>query len=87
MTLPSIILGAILASVFATLFHLWRGGSGMRMLLYFALAWIGFWGGHWIADQLGWHFFSLGPLNIGLASLGSWLFLSLGYWLSLMQTS
>ena len=85
MTLPSFVLGAILASIFGVAFHLWRGGSGMRLLLYMAFAWIGFWGGHWIAQQLGWYVFSLGPLNIGLASLGSLLVLSLGYWLSLMQ--
>lgn len=85
MTLPSFVLGAILASIFGAAFHIWRGGSGMRLLLYMALAWTGFWGGHWIAQQLGWTVFTLGPLNIGLASLGSWLVLSLGYWLSLMQ--
>ena len=87
MTLPSFFLGAVLASIFGAVFHLWRGGSGMRLLFYFVLAWTGFWSGHWIAEQLGWHVFSVGPLNIGLASLGSWLVLSLGYWLSLMQTS
>lgn len=87
MTLPAFVLGAVLSTVFGAAFHLWRGGSGLRLLLYLALAWGGFWGGHWVAEQLGWNFASLGPLHIGLASLGSWLILGLGYWLSLVQTN
>jgi hypothetical protein len=86
MTLPSFILGAILASILGTAFHLWRGGSGTRLLFYLVLAWIGFWGGHWIAGQLGWNLLAIGPLNLAFAILGSWLVLNLGHWLSLMQT-
>ena len=86
MTLPSFALGAILASILGTVFHLWRGGSGTSLLLYLVLAWVGFWGGHWIAGQLGWNIFVIGPLNLAFAILGSWLVLSLGHWLSLMQT-
>lgn len=85
MTLPSFLLGALLASLFGFAFHLWRGGSGLRLLLYLGLAWGGFWGGHFIAESLGWHFTRYGPLQIGLASVSSWFTLVLGYWLSLMQ--
>lgn len=85
MTLPSFVLGAVLASLFGAAFHLWRGGNGLRLLLYLVLAWAGFWGGHWVAEALGWNFASFGPLHIGLASLGSWLIMGVGYWLSLMQ--
>ena len=85
MTLPSFVLGAIIASILGTSFHLLRGGSGVRLVFYLVLAWVGFWSGHWIAQQLGWNILTLGPLNIAFASLGSWLVLNLGYWLSLMQ--
>ena len=87
MTLPSFVLGAILASILGTVFHLWRGGDGSRLLLYLALAWVGFWGGHWIAAQLRWTVITIGPLNLVFALLGSWLVLTLGHWLSLMQST
>jgi hypothetical protein len=86
MTLPSFVLGGLLATLFGAAFHFWRGGNGFRLLLYLVLAWAGFWGGHWIAEQLGWGFASYGPLHVGLASVGSWGVLLVGYWLSLMQT-
>ncbi len=87
MTLPSLVLGAILASIFGSAYHLWRGGSGIRLLYYMFLAWVGFWGGHWLAQQGDWQFLNYGPLSIGPASLGSLAALSLGYWISSMQTS
>ncbi len=85
MTLPSFLLGALLASLFGFAFHFWRGGDGWRILLYQFLSWLGFWGGHLIAGALGWDFASLGPLHIGMAVAASWLTLVGGYWLSLMQ--
>jgi hypothetical protein len=87
MTLPTYVLGAVIASFFGFAFHFWRGGNGWRMVLYQFLAWLGFWGGHWIAGALGWEFANLGALNIGLAIAGSWVSLVGGYWLSLMQPS
>ncbi|MQC26102.1 MAG: hypothetical protein DWG76_01450 [Chloroflexi bacterium] len=78
-------LGGMLATLFGAAFHVWRGGNGFRLLLYQGLAWLGFWGGHWVAGLLGWEFASYGPLHIGLAILGSWTALGIGYWLSLMQ--
>ncbi len=85
MTLPSFLLGALIATIFGFAFHFWRGGSGMRLILYLGLAWIGFWGGHLLSENLGWEFASYGPLHIGLATVSSWFILVVGYWLSLMQ--
>jgi len=85
LTLPSFLLGATLASIFGFAFHFWRGGNGMRLLLYLVLAWGGFWAGHFIAERLAWNFISYGPLHIGMAIVSSWFILVLGYWLSLMQ--
>lgn len=85
MTLPSFMLGAMLATLFGAAFHFWRGGNAWRFLLYLFLAWLGFWGGHWLATQLGWSLFKIGPLQAGLGSLGSWAALGVGYWLSLAE--
>lgn len=85
MPLPSILFGVILSSLYGALFHLWRGGSLGRLILYIILSWVGFWAGHVLGGQLGWSFASVGALNTGMATLGSLLFLGLGYWLSLVQ--
>lgn len=85
MTLPTIILGFIISTLFGALFHLWRGGGAVRLLFYLLLGWVGFWLGQGFASKLGWTFDKLGPIHIGTASLGSILFLLAGYWLSLVQ--
>ena len=85
MTIPSILIAVIISSLYGIAFHLWRGGGLGRMILYLILAWIGFWIGHLIGDGLEWTFFSLGPLRLGTATLGSALALGIGYWLSLVE--
>jgi hypothetical protein len=85
MTLPSLIIGILISSLYGALFHLFRGGGLGRMLLYFILAWIGFWVGHSLGNHWGWDFFRLGPLQLGAATLGSALTLAVGYWLSLVE--
>jgi hypothetical protein len=86
MTIPSFLFGATIATLFGFAFHFWRGGSGMRLVLYLGFAWIGFWGGHYLSVSLGWDFASYGPLHIGLATISSLFTLVVGYWLSLMQS-
>lgn len=85
MTLPSILLGIVISSIPGVLFHLWKGGSIWRLLLYILISWIGFWVGHILGSALGWTFGSLGPLHIGMGLVTSGLFVALGYWLSLVQ--
>ncbi len=85
MTLPSIIIGIVISSIYGTVFHLWRGDGLGRLILYILLAWIGFWLGHLAGNALGWTFFSLGPLRLGTATLGAALTLGVGYWLSLVE--
>ncbi len=84
MTLPALLLGIIISTLYGAIFHLWRGGSLGRLFLYECLSWIGFWIGQIIAEKLSWQFFSLGPLHLGLATLLSWIFLFIGYWLSIV---
>ncbi|MCU0484498.1 MAG: hypothetical protein MUC85_00175 [Anaerolineales bacterium] len=85
MTIPALILGIVLSTLLGAFFHLWRGGSGGRLVLYMILAWAGFWGGHVAADLLGWNFGKLGPLHLAPAILVCLLFLFAGNWLSQVQ--
>ncbi len=85
MTVPTLLFGMLLASLYGALFHLWRNGGLGRLFLYVALSWVGFWSGHVIAGVLEWTFWSVGSLRAGPATLGSVVFLIVGYWLSLVQ--
>ncbi len=82
MTIPALILGIILSSLFGAAFHLWRGGSLGRLILYLILSWSGFWIGQFLATRLGFSFVNIGPLHLGIATIGSMFFLAIGYWLS-----
>jgi hypothetical protein len=85
MTLPSFILGATIATLLGAGFHLWRGGGLGRLLLYVALAWVGFWVGHALAAQFSFELFRVGPLFLGLGIAGSVGLLALGHWLLVVQ--
>jgi hypothetical protein len=85
MTLPAFLLGVLISTLYGTVFHFWKRGGLGRLLLYLVLGWLGFWAGHIFAGRMGWQFDSLGPLHLGAATLGSFLFLFIGYWLSLVE--
>ena len=85
MSTPMLLLGFILSTLYGALFHLWRGGKAGRLLLYLILSWAGFWFGQLIGSYVGWTFDSIGQLHVITASIGSLIFLGIGYWLSLVQ--
>jgi uncharacterized membrane protein YeaQ/YmgE (transglycosylase-associated protein family) len=85
MTIPSFLFGFIISTLYGLGFHLLRGGGAGRLLLYLFMSWIGFWTGHVIADQLDWSFASVGSLHLGMATVGSLVFLILGHWLSMVE--
>jgi len=85
MTIPALLFGLVLSTAYGTAFHFWRAGSLKRLFLYIILAWAGFWAGHFLGALIGWHFASIGPINGGLATVGSILFLLVGDWLSRVQ--
>jgi hypothetical protein len=75
----------IISTLYGAAFHLWRDGGLRRLILYLVLSWAGFWIGQVIAGFLGWNFASFGPLNLGMATITSILFLIVGHWLSLIE--
>lgn len=85
MTFPALLFGLVLAALYAAAFHFWRGDSLKKLLLYLPLSEAGFWAGHFLGAALGWTFAAVGPLNAGLGTLGSALFLFVGRWLSMVE--
>lgn len=86
MNISSYLFGFILATLLGALFHLWRDGGILRLLLYLVLAWIGFSIGHWASGSVGFNFMSVGPVNLGGGIIGSVVFLFLGHWIGQMES-
>jgi len=85
MTLPALFLGLLIALSYGALYHLVRGGGFWRLMLYLSLSTLGFAGGHVLGLWRGWTLIPLGPLNLGLSTLGSVLVLLTGDWLSRIE--
>jgi uncharacterized membrane protein YeaQ/YmgE (transglycosylase-associated protein family) len=85
MTVPSLILGLLGALLIGALFHLWADGGAGRLLLYLLLSLLGFGAGHALGTAWNWILLPLGPLDLGMAMLGSVVFLCVGHWLSLVR--
>ena len=71
MTMPGIYFSLLVASGLGLLFHLIRGGSLGRLILYLAAAWITFMAGHFVAEWLDWHLVRVGPINLFAALLAA----------------
>ena len=73
MTIPALVGGALIATLFGALFHLIFGGNGWRLGLYLLAGWLGFTLGHIVGNSAGITLGRVGPLNLLAATLGSWL--------------
>lgn len=82
MTLPAFLFGMLIATVYGSAFHLFRGGGFGRLILDIIFSWVGFWCGHFLASRADWIFWSIGPLNLGMATVGSIIGIILGYWIT-----
>ena len=85
MTLPTILFALIVALLYGALYHLLRGGGFWRLILYLGLSVMGFTVGHLIGLWQGWVFAPLGSLNLGVSSIGSFVILVIGDWLSRIE--
>ena len=76
MTAPGFYFSLLIASGLGLVFHLIRGGSLGRLVLYLAAAWIAFMAGHLVAEWLDWHLLRVGPINLFAALLAAIIGLS-----------
>ena len=81
MTLPTLIFGGLVATLYGAIFHLIRGGGLGKLILYILLSWAGFFLGQFIAVRTGLEFINIGALNLGIATITSILFMIIGYWI------
>lgn len=82
MPYPTILFGILLSSAYGAGYHLFRGGSLRRLVGFLVLAWVGFWGGDVLGWNLGWTFGAVGLLNVGTGTLGAFLLLVVGDFVS-----
>lgn len=86
MSLPTILLGVVLSTLYGAAFHVLRGGSMRKLFFYLLLAWAGFWIGDQAGTSFGWIFWPVGVLNAGAATVTSLGLLLVGEVLSRLLT-
>lgn len=77
----SIVFAFLLATLFGCVFHLLVGGPAGRIILYVALANVGFAVGHFFGQGMDIEAMKLGPLYLLTAAVGAAIFLIGGRWL------
>ena len=86
MTLPAILFSLLIALLYGALYHLVRDGGFWRLILFCFLSVLGFTLGHLVGLWRGWVWIPLGTINLGVSTIGSFLVLLLGDWLSRFET-
>jgi len=87
MTIPLLLFALLIALLCGAVFHILRGGSGWRLLLYLVLSVLGFAVGQAFSMWRGWQLLTFGALDMGAGLIGSLIFLVLGDWLSRIENS
>ena len=85
MTIPSMALGLVCSLLLGSAYHLWRDGGSGRLAFFLALSVCGFALGQWFGDWRTLTLFPIGSLNLGIAAIGSLIFLGAGDWLSRIE--
>ncbi|HEY64167.1 MAG TPA: hypothetical protein G4O02_06305 [Caldilineae bacterium] len=76
---PAWALGLLLASLYGTIFHIWRGRSLSDLPRFLLAGWLGFALGHLGGHLLHITPFRIGELNVLSASLGAWVALFIAH--------
>jgi hypothetical protein len=82
MTLPAILFSLLIALLYGALYHLIRDGGFWRLILFCFLSVFGFALGYLVGLWRGWVFIPLGTINLGVSTIGSFVILLLGDWLT-----
>ena len=86
MTLPAILFSLMIALFYGALYHFVRDGGFWRLILFCFLSVLGFTLGHLVGLWRGWVWMPLGTINLGVSTIGSFVILLLGDWLSRFET-
>jgi hypothetical protein len=86
MTLPAILFSLLIALLYGVLYHLVRDGGFWRLILFCFLSVFGFALGYLVGLWRGWVWIPLGTINLGVSTVGSFLMLLLGDWLTRFET-
>ena len=87
MTLPAILFSLLLALLYAALYHLVRDGGFWRLILFCCLSIFGFALGYLVGLWRGWVWIPLGTINLGVSTVGAFVILLLGDWLTRFEVS
>lgn len=79
MTVPSLFLGFIIATLCGAVFHLLVGGDARRFALYLLAGWLGFAVGQVFGLAFALDLFAIGPLQTGVGLLGAAIALAAAY--------
>jgi len=80
---PALALSLTLATLYAALFHLWKGEAGSELALYWLASVIGFGLGQLGGLHSPFPSLLIGKLHVVEATLGAWLLLFVVKWLKL----
>lgn len=78
----ALILGFLVATAYAAVFHLLIGGPIKRLFVYLVAAWAGFAVGQFAGTMLNMNLLKLGTLHLLAASVGAWLAILVSWWLA-----
>jgi hypothetical protein len=81
-TIPTLILGSLIAWLIGAFIHLIAGGKLLRLIFSMLFAWIGFWAGNYLSAQTGIYILQYGQISYGTALIVCVLASLFGYWLS-----
>ena len=68
---PTFYLALLISTLIGAAFHLLRGGTLSRLLLYVSTAWVAFFAGNWVSHLLHWELGRVGNLNLFPAILAT----------------
>lgn len=73
MNIHMLILGIVIATLCASVFHLLRGGRLRHLMLYLVAAWISFFIGQIFSESISWRLMRIGQINMFPALLATLL--------------
>lgn len=81
-SIPQLVFGSLIAGLIGSVIHLILGGKPLRLVFSLIFSWIGFWAGQALSVRLGFSFFKLGTINLGIAATSALILGLLGYWIA-----